>query len=246
MLHKHRLSVALALGLAALYAPHARAELVPWSVQASSTPSAVQSDQGRIAISVTPDALTNQNSVLGSPTPTPIFFNLLTTGSLPTGATDTFNKGESFLLGISLKDVGSGQVGSVQFKGSFGGSISNTTNPLTVAFVAPTAEDLLLGGFDYHLTLVAPNKTYNYTPPGPAGSNSPGNIEVAVTVTGAASGSGTTPTGPTGSSGGPGPITGSTTPEPSAFLLAGIGAVALVVVRRQRLAKETALLGSRC
>jgi hypothetical protein len=191
-------------------------------------------DQGAVNVTVAPNVPTPlQSSLLGDANPTPIFFTLATHGTLAQGVVDTFTKGQSYNLDLTLTDKKSGATGTAHFVGVLAGSVSSTTNPFTTSF-ATTSATLHLGNFDYVLSVLNAQGKVNFTPPGPAGLTAPGNIMVGVTVepfTG-------TPPGPTGQDAGP----PSPSPEPSTLALAGMGVFALGLVRRQRRKKELASL----
>ncbi len=144
-----------------------------------------------------------------------------------------FGSGGNYAFQLVLTDGQSGATATYTFQGQFGGTLSatnsNITNTITggtvttangtVSFSGDAAPPVALGNYDYSVTM------NSYTPPGPPSENLTGSIGgfVNVTTLGTAS---------------------STTPEPSALLLSGVGLSFAGVVswrkRRQRLAANLA------
>ncbi|MFO0843316.1 MAG: PEP-CTERM sorting domain-containing protein [Gemmataceae bacterium] len=126
-------------------------------------------------------------------------------------APDTFaTGGGGYSLTINLKDLDSGETGSLTFTGKLQGSFSQLSANVTNTFTSPTVQSLLLGFTSFVVVMDA------YTPPGPPDQLNFGSIGAMVEVASLK------------------PADNS--PEPSAVALAGIGAgiAGLSAWRRRR------------
>jgi hypothetical protein len=124
---------------------------------------------------------------------------------------DAFSaSGGGYTLTINLKDIESGETGSLTFTGKLQGKISQFSANVTNTFSSPAAQSILLGYTSFVVTMSS------YTPPGPPDQLNYGSIGALVEV------SSLKPA--------------ERTPEPSTMALAGIGAgiAGLSAWRRRR------------
>ena len=190
-----------ALLVTLLAAPPARADLVSWSYNWSTTTPFVQA-AGDPTAGIKVGAAGAGGLVQGNSSLVAASLSAVSSASPGTPSTIA-NAGYS--LTLTITDKASGKQGSLTFTGVFNGTLSSAGVNISNAFASPLSRSVTLGSDSYVVT-VGP-----FVPPGPPGAPVYGSIGASVV---ASLGSGTG-----GTTGGP------QAPEPSSLLLAGLGLV---------------------
>jgi hypothetical protein len=111
---------------------------------------------------------------------------------------------KTYTLSLALTDTASGKSGHLDFTGELNGTLTATSSVITNTFTGPTTQTLVLGDNLYSVTIDS------YTAPGPPNSANPGSIGALATVS------------------------IFHLPEPSTFVLSGLGASFLALAGRRR------------
>jgi hypothetical protein len=198
MTHISKLAAVLALAAAALAAPVARADFVPWSY--NWTPSSLflhasgNNSTGGLS-------LTNEPLKTAMGTSDVVVTNIRTVSTAPRDKPDHMVHA-MYTFTLLLTDLLSGQSATFKFSGFFDGTISSTSSNVKTTYLWPFSRAVMLGGHFYIVTLG------KYAPPGPPGALNAGSISAHVQVE---------PTGP------PPPRA----PAPSSLVLSCVGLAGL-------------------
>jgi hypothetical protein len=190
----------------------ARADLISWSYNWTPSSPAIFADSpgtGKIT-------LTNEPLASAVGTSDIVATNLKVFSTANPATPDTFTNA-AYSLTLLLTDTASKQSGSLTFKGEFNGTISALNSDLTNTFTNATTQSITLGKTLFTVTMG------QFTPPAPPGAQNSGSIS-AVALVKVSSGGGTTG--------------GSTTPEPSTAVMAGLGLSFLGLVSWRRWRRE--------
>jgi hypothetical protein len=179
-----------------LAAPPARADLVSWSYNWSTTTPFVQA-AGDPSSGVKVGAAGTGGPVLGNSNVVAASLSAVS-GASPSSPSTVANA--SYSLTLTITDTASGKTGSLTFAGILNGSLSSAGSNISNTFGSTIAQSVNIGGNLYSVVLGS------FVPPGPPGSPAFGAIGASVTVTG-----------------GNGGVVGGQSPEPSSLLLAGLG-----------------------
>jgi hypothetical protein len=185
-----------------------RADFVPWSY--NFTPSALvipADNHGTGGL-----ALTNEPANRADGTSDVVITNVRTFSSALRSGPDQFAHAD-FGFSLVLTDLLSKQSAKMKFAGFFSGSFSQTSANVQATYTAPLVQTVELGGHTYTVNLG------NYAPPGPPDASNAGSISAHIGVDEIPAPSG-------GDTGGGMP----SAPEPSTFVLGGIGVSGLGVV----------------
>jgi len=187
------------LALALLFAlpTSGRADLISWSYNWARSPSEIHADApGTGKITLTDES---QHNAVGDSDV--VATNMRTfSDALPTSP-DHFTHAP-YSLTLTLKDMESGQTGSMTFTGEINGDLGAQFSRLTNTFTGPATQSILLGEHRY----TASNMTF--TPPGIPGAANAGSVSAHAT------------------------ITVEHVPEPSSWLLSAVGGTILTAARR--------------
>jgi hypothetical protein len=181
-----------------------QAAFIEWTYEVSREPveGAVGADSGGTG----GVSLTNELEKTAVGSSDVVATNLRVFSSADPSAPDTITNG-AYSLTITIKDVASGEAGSLTFTGLLNGWFSTSSANIENEFTGITSDFLVLGDNTYEVT-IGP-----YSPPGPPSATNAGSIGAHVEVT-------------------PGGVV-SETPEPGTLALAGFG-LALTGVARWR------------
>jgi hypothetical protein len=183
-----------ALALLLFAGGNARADLIDWSYNWSRSPLAVPADVPGTG-GIT---LTDESSHNAKGSSDIVATNIRTFSSATSAAPDHFTN-KAYSLFLSLTDTDSGKSANLTFSGVFNGTVSATSANITSTFTGQTTQMVKLGNNTYTVTLGP------YAPPGPPTATNAGTISAHVDVNG-------------------GSIGNNHNPEPSALILAGVGA----------------------
>lgn len=191
---KHTLPPCAGIAFALLLLAHtsARADLIQWGYNWTPSTARISATQGTGYLK-----LTNTPSNTASGSSNTVVTNIATYSTAPRSSPDQFSS-TPVAYTLQLTDSASKASGSLTFSGHFSGTISGTSAHVHLAFPSPETQSLTLGGNTYTVSMGT------YTPPGPPGASNVGSLNATISVS---PGSGTI---------------SSSTPEPSALMLAGL------------------------
>ncbi|MFQ3593971.1 MAG: PEP-CTERM sorting domain-containing protein [Gemmataceae bacterium] len=150
----------------------ARADLIPWMYNWTSSPDQVMADApgtGYISLTDEPNRLAVGSSDI-------VATNLRTFSTATTANPDRFTN-KPYSLGLMLYDLESGQSTVVTFAGVLNGQLTAQSSNISNSFTGLTTHSVVLGSNRYTATITS------YTPPGPPGATNPGAIGATATVT---------------------------------------------------------------
>ena len=196
----------LALTALLMLAPAAAAGPIQWAYDWSATPSFAAGGAGKVTFSNEMSTTATNNSHV-------VATNLKVVSTASPAAPDTFSPGGGhYTLTVNLKDIDSGATGALTFTGQLQGKISSHNALVTNTFTSAVSKSILLGFTTFVVTMDS------YTPPGPPDQGNLGSIGAMVEVSSLK------------------PSEEGNSPEPSAMVLAGLGAgiAGLTAWRRRR------------
>jgi hypothetical protein len=183
----------------------AHADPIGWSYAWSTTTAAVPGDQGNSGEVI----FTAQPGGTSGGKSTITAAAVSTLSDAPASNLDTFT-GEKYSLTLTLTDTASGKSGTLTFTGKLFGTLGQGSANITSTLDSPLTQTLVLGNDTFKVT-IGP-----FTPPGPPSATQSG----AVSATVDPSAGGTPPP--------------AQAPEPTALVLAGLGAAGAFAARRRR------------
>jgi hypothetical protein len=152
-------------------AASARAGLVHWSYDWSSSPGQVFSDgAGTSKITLSDE---KRRSVVGDSDV--VATNLRTYSTAPDSNPDHFTN-KAYHLSLAILDIQSNSQGTITFSGLFNGTVSAHSANIKNTLTTPTSQSVILGNYRYtaHMDFFAP--------PGPPGVNNAGSISAHVAI----------------------------------------------------------------
>jgi hypothetical protein len=187
----------IALTLLLLAGATARADLIQWGYNWSSSAAKITADGGGSGYLT----LTNQPSASAAGTSNTVITNLHDFSTATSASPDVFTHA-AFSFTLQLEDLASKTTGTVTFSGFFSGTLTANSANILANFTSPTTQTVTIGGNTYTVTLGT------YSPPGPPGSTTnAGSLNAIVT--------------PSAGTGG-GHTSGGSSPEPSTLVLASL------------------------
>ncbi|HWG41415.1 MAG TPA: hypothetical protein VN688_01420 [Gemmataceae bacterium] len=197
-----RVAFAITLLMLAFTTTRGHAGLIPWSYQWNADPIVINANPfgpnnpSTGGITLIPSAITVTGGLpavaLGNSNIVAVNLTTFNFSSNPSGQPDHFNN-SPYNLNVTLTDIASHAARTLNFRGLFNGTLSNSSANITTTFTSPTTQSAVLGHNLYTVNLTS------YTPPGPPSANNVGTIGAHVDVH---------------------PVEA---PEPPALLLAGTG-----------------------
>jgi hypothetical protein len=202
----------------------ARADLVHWSYDFDRSPTVVTGGTGGITLTNEPSGHAAGNSDI-------VATNLKVFSSADPTSPDHLAPSK-YTLTLALTDDASHQSATLSFTGTLSGTYSSGSASVKNMFTGLTMQTVTLGGNLYMVTMGP------YSPPGPPSATLAGSIAAHVDVRPGQGGGNPPP----GGGGNPPPVNHS--PEPSTFVLAGLGMAGLGLVSFGRWRRKLPAVGA--
>ena len=161
---------AAALVLCLLAGARARADFINWDYSWNPSSSAILADNptlGRITLSSASGEAVGNSYIVAT--------NLRTLSSADPSSPATFTN-VAYGLGLTILDEASGQTGTLNFSGTFDGTLSSKSAIISNAFTGPTTQSVQLGDHLYTVQ-IGP-----FAPPGPPTATIAGSISALANV----------------------------------------------------------------
>jgi hypothetical protein len=161
---------AAAVALCLFAGARARADFINWDYSWNPSSSAILADNptlGRITLSSASGEAVGNSYIVAT--------NLRTLSSADPSSLATFTSA-AYGLGLTILDEASGQTGTLNFSGTFDGTLSSKSAIISNAFTGPTTQSVQLGDHLYTVQ-IGP-----FAPPGPPTATIAGSISALANV----------------------------------------------------------------